>query len=259
VLAVSWLVALIVFAVTAGQGYYTVGVYPALIAAGCVVVERRSRLYWAMAVVVAVTSAAVMPASLPILAPQTLAASGWAGPAEQQLEMLGWPREVGLVAATYRSIPAQRRAHTVILTANYGEAGAVDRYRGRFGLPAAYSGLNAFGLWGPPPSSGRPVVLVWEDGPSTDVPARVSVRTPGRRPGAQRGARLRPHPHLRRTARYVGVDLAARGTPVELTRMLPRRGARCDSGFIERRQHPVSRRPVPWAHPLRRTRRPARR
>jgi len=30
-------------------------------------------------------------------------------------------------------------------------------------LPAAYSGLNAFGLWGPPPSSGRPVVLVWED------------------------------------------------------------------------------------------------
>ena len=163
VLAVSWLVALIVFAVTAGQGYYTVGVYPALIAAGCVVVERRPRLYWAMAVVVAVTSAAVMPAPLPILPPQTLAASGWAGPAEQQLEMLGWPREVGLVAATYRSIPAERRAHTVILTANYGEAGAVDRYRGRFGLPAAYSGLNAFGLWGPPPASGRPVVLVWED------------------------------------------------------------------------------------------------
>jgi hypothetical protein len=57
VLAVSWLVALIVFVVTAGQGYYTVGVYPALIAAGCVVVERRPRLYWAMAVVVAVTSA----------------------------------------------------------------------------------------------------------------------------------------------------------------------------------------------------------
>ncbi|MEO7350356.1 MAG: hypothetical protein ABIR34_10920, partial [Marmoricola sp.] len=24
-------------------------------------------------------------------------------------------------------------------------------------------GLNAFGLWGPPPASGRPVVLVWED------------------------------------------------------------------------------------------------
>jgi 4-amino-4-deoxy-L-arabinose transferase-like glycosyltransferase len=163
VLAVSWLVALGVFVVTAGQGYYTAGVYPALVAAGCVVVERRPRLFWASTVLVAVTSALVVPASLPVLSPRTLAASGWAGPAEQQLEMVGWPREVGLVAATYRSIPASRREHAVILTANYGEAGAVDRYRGRFGLPAAYSGLNAFGLWGPPPTHAGPVVLVWED------------------------------------------------------------------------------------------------
>lgn len=163
ILAVSWVVALIVFVITAGQGYYTVGVYPALIAAGSVVVARRPLLFWALTAVVAVTSAAVMPASLPILQPQTLAASGWADPAEQQLEMVGWPREVGLVAATYRSIPAEQRAHAVILTANYGEAGAVDHYGGRFGLPAAYSGLNAFGLWGPPSASRGPVVLVWED------------------------------------------------------------------------------------------------
>jgi hypothetical protein len=70
---------------------------------------------------------------------------------------------VGLVASAYRSLPAARRAHAVILTANYGEAGAVNRYRARFGLPEAYSGLNAFGLWGPPPASDRPVVVVWED------------------------------------------------------------------------------------------------
>ena len=162
-LAVSGLVAFVVFVITAGQAYYTVGVYPALIAAGAVVVERRPRMFWTMAVVVAVTSALTMPAALPILSPRTLAASGWAGGGEQQLEMVGWPREVGLVAAAYRSIPAAQRSHAVILTANYGEAGAVDRYRARFGLPEAYSGLNAFGLWGPPPPSGEPVVLVWED------------------------------------------------------------------------------------------------
>ena len=163
VLAVSWLVAFVVFVVSAGQSYYTAGVYPALIAAGAVVIERRPRVFWTMTAVVVLTSALIMPASLPILTPRTLAASGWAGPAEQLLEMVGWPREVGLVASAYRSIPAAQRPHAVILTSNYGEAGAIDRYRARFGLPAAYSGLNAFGLWGPPPASDGPVVLVWED------------------------------------------------------------------------------------------------
>ena len=163
VLAVSALVALVVFMISAGQAYYTVGVYPALIAAGAVVVERRARLFWAMAGLVIITSAVVVPASLPILTPRTLAASGWAGGGEQQLETVGWPREVGLVASAFRSLPAAQRSHAVILTANYGEAGAIDRYGARFGLPHAYSGLNAFGLWGPPPASDRPVVLVWED------------------------------------------------------------------------------------------------
>ena len=101
----DWLVALVVFVITAGQAYYTVGVYPALIAAGAVVLERRPRMFWAMTAVVAITSAVALPASLPILTPRTLAASGWAGGGEQQLEMVGWPREVGLVASAYRSLP----------------------------------------------------------------------------------------------------------------------------------------------------------
>ena len=163
VLATSWLVTFLVFVITAGQGYYTAGTYPALIAAGAVVVGRRPWTLWTMAVAVGVTSAVIMPAALPILSPRTLAASELAGPAEQQLEMVGWPREVSLVASVYRSIPEPRRSHAVILTANYGEAGAIDRYGGSLGLPAAYSGHNAFGLWGPPPASAHPVVLVWED------------------------------------------------------------------------------------------------
>lgn len=163
VLTASWLVTFVVFVVTAGQGYYTAGTYPALIAAGAVVVERRAWTFWAAGVVVTVSSLMVVPAVLPVLPPTALAASGWAGLGEQQLEMVGWPREVRLVADVYRSIRSPRRPHAVILTANYGEAGAIDRYRARFGLPAAYSGLNGFGLWGPPPASARPVVLVWED------------------------------------------------------------------------------------------------
>lgn len=163
VLATSWLVTFVVFVITAGQAYYTAGTYPALIAAGAVVVERRRWALWTMTAAVAATSAITLPAVLPILTPRTLAASGWAGPGEQQLEMVGWQREVRLVATVFRTIPALARRHAVILTANYGEAGAIDHYGGEFGLPAAYSGQNAFELWGPPPAAGRPVVLVWED------------------------------------------------------------------------------------------------
>ena len=65
------------------------GVYPALLAAGAVVLERRPRIFWALTALVVVTSVVVVPASLPVLAPRTLAASGWARGGEQHLEMVG--------------------------------------------------------------------------------------------------------------------------------------------------------------------------
>ncbi|MGH9296812.1 MAG: hypothetical protein ACRDZP_02405, partial [Acidimicrobiales bacterium] len=47
-----------------------------------------------------------------------------------------------------------------ILTGNYGEAGAIDRYRAAYGLPQAYSGQNNFWLWVPPPAVDRSAVAV---------------------------------------------------------------------------------------------------
>jgi hypothetical protein len=58
----------------------------------------------------------------------------------------------------------------VILTDNYGEAGAIDLYGAARGLPHAYSGLNAYGWWGPPPQGSRAVVAVAEDGPPAVLP-----------------------------------------------------------------------------------------
>ena len=45
----AWLVVLVVFVVTAGQGYYGAGVYPPLIAAGAVGLEARLASRWAVA------------------------------------------------------------------------------------------------------------------------------------------------------------------------------------------------------------------
>jgi hypothetical protein len=71
-------------------------------------------------------------------------------------ETIGWPDFVRTVARVYRRAGPQ----AVILTANYGEAGAIDRYGRALGLPRAFSGHNAYGYWGPPPDRPGPVVGV---------------------------------------------------------------------------------------------------
>jgi hypothetical protein len=76
-------------------------------------------------------------------------------------ETIGWPKFATTVADVYRSVPNRERA--VILTGNYGEAGAIDRYGPDLGLPRAYSGHNAYGDWGPPPDGSGPVIAVWPD------------------------------------------------------------------------------------------------
>jgi hypothetical protein len=75
-------------------------------------------------------------------------------------ETVGWPRFVDTVARVRDGRDA------VIFTANYGEAGAIDRYGPERGLPHAYSGHNGYGYWGPPPDDGpRPVIVVGYDRP----------------------------------------------------------------------------------------------
>jgi hypothetical protein len=75
-------------------------------------------------------------------------------------ETIGWPAQVALAGRLYGSLPAPERAHTTILTGNYGEAGAIDRYGRQSGLPGVYSGANTFWLWGPPPAADTSALAV---------------------------------------------------------------------------------------------------
>ena len=90
-------------------------------------------------------------------------------------ETVAWPAFVKEIAAAYR--PGE-----VVLTGNYGEAGAVDHYGHAYGLPSAYSVNNAFWYWGPPPGS-APALAV---GFSTSQVARFC-------PGATLTAHLNNH------------------------------------------------------------------
>jgi hypothetical protein len=84
-------------------------------------------------------------------------------------ETVGWPRFASTVARVFHGLPDAR--HAVVLTRNYGEAGAIDRYGPALGLPHAYSGHNAYGYWGPPPAGSAPVIAVGL--PARDVAAQL--------------------------------------------------------------------------------------
>ena len=153
--------------VLGGKAYYPGGAYTFLFAAGAGPVERwlarrpspRRSLTWLMAAMLAggLVAAPISLSALPARALHTV-------PLQMinydLAETIGWPQQVALVAHEYDALPAAERAHTTILTGNYGEAGALSRYGSGFGLPTAYSGANNFWLWGPPPAGDTSAIAV---------------------------------------------------------------------------------------------------
>jgi hypothetical protein len=77
---------------------------------------------------------------------------------EESAEQVGWPELVATVEEVVGSLAREDRARAVIMTANYGEAGALELL-GR-DLPPVHSGHNAYWDWGPPPDDRTVVVTV---------------------------------------------------------------------------------------------------
>jgi hypothetical protein len=156
--------------VLGGKAYYPGAAFTFLLAAGCVPLERRlvGRAGQARRITPAVLAGAAMvtgavlaaPVALPVLPAQAMHAVPLQKINYDLGEEIAWPRLVALVAREYDSLPAAQRRQTTILAGNYGEAGAVDRYGPRAGLPQVYSGANNFWLWGPPPAADRAAIAV---------------------------------------------------------------------------------------------------
>ena len=197
-LAWAWVVLAVVFMASAGKPYYLAGLLPALLGAGAVAVDgwldrgrrglRRGLIGIALVGSAAVSAIIALPLVPADRAGQVVATNPDVG------ETIGWPRFTQTIADVYRHVPG-----AVILTSNYGEAGAIDRYGPALGLPHAYSGHNAFGDWGPPPNGSAPVVAVGLD--------RSDIAT------TLRDCRLRA-----RIDDGVGIDNDEQGAPVDVCR-----------------------------------------
>ncbi|MCT2582423.1 glycosyltransferase family 39 protein [Actinophytocola sp. S1-96] len=154
--AVAYPVLCVVLLVLGGKPYYSVPLLLPLVAAGAEsalrwVRGRRLTGYALAAVVLAVN----VVISLPVLPPSALAPV-LAINAEQG-EQVGWPEFVDSVADAWHAVPDAE----VILTGNYGQAGALEHYGPDRGLPAPYSAHMSYWDWGPPPDGlTGPILLV---------------------------------------------------------------------------------------------------
>jgi hypothetical protein len=87
----------------------------------------------------------------------------------------GWQEMVEQVARVYHSLTPEEQAKTAIYTGNYGEAGAIDFFGPRYGLPKAICAHQNYFLWGPREYTGEIMILVGSENIEDARPHFASV------------------------------------------------------------------------------------
>jgi hypothetical protein len=166
------------------KAYYPAAVYPYLVAAGAVPIERwtGTRRKWRAGIVAVIVAFAIpsTPFVLPIVPMNAFIRyqevlgnlfhirfhvenTTNATPIQYYADMTGWPELEARVAQFYRSLPPAERSRASIYTHNFGEASAIDLYGPADKLPPALSSNNNYWLWGTHGQSGDVVIDVAGD------------------------------------------------------------------------------------------------
>ena len=160
--------------------YYLFPVFPTLLAAGAVEWEAwlaAPKWRWtraAYAGLIAAIGIALLPLTVPVLAPPVYiryaTALGVSQPAIENhklgplpqlyADQFGWEEMAATVAQAYNALPAPVREHTAIFAQTYGQAGAIDQFGPKYGLPPAISGHQSYFLWGPRGYTGESMIVM---------------------------------------------------------------------------------------------------
>ncbi len=176
----AWIFTAAVIVTLSPRIYYLFPAFPVLFAAGGVMWEEwldRPNLLWlklgypnSMLVAGAIFS----PLAIPVLPPETYIRYAQAlhlhpprlethklGPLPQlYADQFGWEEMAATVARVYNSLPAEVRVKTAIFGQNYGQAGAIDLFGPKYGLPPAISGHQNYFLWGPRDYTGESMIVM---------------------------------------------------------------------------------------------------
>jgi len=179
-LAFAFVIAAAIIMAMNPRTYYLFPAFPMLFAAGAVQLEAwlsRPRLEWVKpvwCVLMIVMGALLAPTMIPLLPPEMFISYSRAthleqprvenhelGPLPQLFaDQFGWEDMAAAVARVYNGLPAEVRAHTAIFGQNYGQAGAIDLFGPKYGLPAAISGHQNYFYWGPRGYTGESMIVM---------------------------------------------------------------------------------------------------
>lgn len=181
-LGYAYLIVLAIFIFMNGKSYYPLPYYPMLMAAGGVAFERLvalpnwRRLAVAFPAIMLMAGIATIPFGVPVLPVNVFLRYSSGIPVfhvnterdptvplpQLYADMFGWDNMADVVADVYHNLPANERAGCAILAGNYGEAGAIDYFGPKLGLPKAISGHNSYYDWGPRQYTGDCVIVFGE-------------------------------------------------------------------------------------------------
>jgi len=156
---------LLILVIAKGKSYYLYPAYPMIWAGGAVWVEGwlRTVRRWAAVTVWSVAwmlvTLAAIGTSLFFL-PLAPVNSRWFHMSHtlqgEFYSEFGWQELAQEVASIRDFLTPEERTHLGVLAGSYGEAGAVNLYGPRYGLPRAISGINSYwqhGYGNPPPET----------------------------------------------------------------------------------------------------------
>jgi hypothetical protein len=178
-LAWTYVVIFIIMVVGNGKAYYLSPVYPMLFAAGGVFFERlttQTRRWMKPVMVGGILALAAVstPFAIPLLPVKTFIAYqeilGIKPRADERTSLgvlpqryadeFGWEEMVAVIASAYQKLNPEEQAKCFIYVRNYGEAGAVDFFGPKYGLPNAVCAHNSYWYWGPGDRTGDIAIII---------------------------------------------------------------------------------------------------
>jgi hypothetical protein len=184
---IGWAYLAVIALLLAGHGksYYALGVYPILFAFGAYQLEqftanRYGLLRYVFFLVPVCIGYFILPVLLPIFEPNRLialyekrsvaktGALKWEDlknhPLPQDFaDMLGWEEMAKKMSVAYHTLDSNEKKSTLIFCDNYGQAGAVNYYRGKYDMPEAFSDNASFLYWMPAQLNFDNLVLLTDD------------------------------------------------------------------------------------------------
>jgi hypothetical protein len=172
-----------------GKSYYALGIYPMLLAAGAVALEKwsapRTGFRYAMVVFMIGITIPLIPLLLPVWKPDTLAAFykkhridklgllKWEDQQDHALpqdfaDMLGWKELAQKTENFFNSLPIPEQTNTIIYCRNYGQAGALSYYGSDYFSQHVITDNGSFLLWIPGRLSFDNLVFVGREMPEKD-------------------------------------------------------------------------------------------